>query len=526
MASSFLNVQNDNGQQSLWLRNVPSGSDTQVVPPATVLYGSVNFSPDGNYIYFQRGVGRTPNVLEEFRAPLLGGEPQMVVHDIDTNVTFSPDGSRMAFFRDNNPTEGRMRLISTSADGKGEQILLEAKLFSPYLLQPAWSPDGKVIAFTEDFAEGAFGRVQVLDLASRRLSTLYSTKDAEFSGLAWTDNGNIAVAYKSRSSGLHQGQIGLISYPGGSFRTLTNDTTSYTGVHASAQGREIVAIQDKETNRIEMMIFGTRAGTDLREIVSVHDGLGGLSWTSDGKILYSRRNRLMLVKDNGSEETVFTSEPLMPVRDPEVCPDGRHVFFIWGFHDGTFFDNVARVDIDGSNAEQLTSGDTYYFPRCSPDSQEVAFQDGYNKQFKIPATGGAPDIFMREWSISNLAWSPDGKNIAMVTILRDQKSAYEHKLVLYSFDSHTKKYLPYNPNFSANDSLEFTPDGKSVAYAIREKRGDNIWLQPLDGSPGHTITDFANDRIFLFRFSPDGKHLALIHHHAESDVVMIRDANR
>ena len=34
-----LNVQNDNGLRSLWLRNVPTASDTQIVPPALVLLG-------------------------------------------------------------------------------------------------------------------------------------------------------------------------------------------------------------------------------------------------------------------------------------------------------------------------------------------------------------------------------------------------------------------------------------------------------------------------------------------------------
>ena len=525
----ILNVHNDNGQQSLWLRNIPSGSNTQIIPPASVTYRSVTFSPDGNYIYFQRGMGRTPNLLEEFRAPLLGGEPQMVVHDIDSNVSFSPDGSRMAFFRDNNPSEGRMRLISISADGNDEKVLLEAKLYSAYLVQPAWSPDGKEIAFTEDFTEGALGRVQLLDLATGRVRTLYSTKDAEFLSLAWAGTGTIAVVYANKASGLHQGQIGLISYPGRSFRPLTNDTTSYVGAHllapvsASGTGREIVAVQNKQTDRLEVMTLGASVASDLKEILSVHDTLNGLSWTPDGKILYARRNRLMLTNENGSEEAAFTSDPSMPVSDLDVCRDGRHVVFLWRFHDGTFFENISKVDMDGSNARQLTSGETYFFPRCSPDSQQVAFQDQNNKQLKIPLSGGTPEVFMREWNISNLAWSPDGKQVALVTILRNPKGASEKKIVLYSFDSHTKKYLPCNPNFSANGTLGFSPDGKSIAYVIRKKRGDNIWLQPLDGSPGRTITNFPSDSIPLFRFSPDGKHLALIHSHADSDVVLIRD---
>ena len=49
-----LNVQNDNGLRSLWLRNVPTGSDAQIVPPAAAVYHALAFSPDGNYVYFRK----------------------------------------------------------------------------------------------------------------------------------------------------------------------------------------------------------------------------------------------------------------------------------------------------------------------------------------------------------------------------------------------------------------------------------------------------------------------------------------
>jgi len=49
-----LSVMDDNGLQSLWLRNVPTGSDTQVLPPSASHYASLAFSPDGNYIYFRK----------------------------------------------------------------------------------------------------------------------------------------------------------------------------------------------------------------------------------------------------------------------------------------------------------------------------------------------------------------------------------------------------------------------------------------------------------------------------------------
>jgi len=71
-----LNVQQDeNGLESLWIRNIPSDSNTQVVPPAKgVRYRGLTFAPDGNFIYFRRCDESTDySVL--YRIPVLGGTP-------------------------------------------------------------------------------------------------------------------------------------------------------------------------------------------------------------------------------------------------------------------------------------------------------------------------------------------------------------------------------------------------------------------------------------------------------------------
>ena len=67
------------------------------------------------------------------------------------------------------------------------------------------------------------------------------------------------------------------------------------------------------------------------------------------------------------------------------------------------------------------------------------------------------------------------------------------------------------------------PDGKSFAYSILDKGVGNIWLQPLDGSPGHQITNFTGDNIREFQWSPDGKALAVARTHNTSDVVLLRE---
>jgi hypothetical protein len=74
--------------------------------------------------------------------------------------------------------------------------------------------------------------------------------------------------------------------------------------------------------------------------------------------------------------------------------------------------------------------------------------------------------------------------------------------------------------------IKFSRDGKGITYPVREDHADNLWLQHLGGSPGKMLTDFKLDQIRDFDGSMDGKSLALIRGHRESDVVLIRDLEK
>jgi hypothetical protein len=63
-----------------------------------------------------------------------------------------------------------------------------------------------------------------------------------------------------------------------------------------------------------------------------------------------------------------------------------------------------------------------------------------------------------------------------------------------------------------------------VVYPFHDKDADNLWLQPLDGSPGRQITNFKSERITGFRWSFDGKQLGLIRGHTDSDVVLLQES--
>ena len=143
-ARYILNVVNSDGLESLWLRNVPTNSNTQVVAPEPVHYLGLRFSADGNYIYFVRSESGSQELEFLYRAPVLGGTPQRLITDIDSNITFSPDGRQYAYVIYNNPDPYKYRLIIHSLEGNEQRVLATGPVSSG-LYEPAWSPDGKTI---------------------------------------------------------------------------------------------------------------------------------------------------------------------------------------------------------------------------------------------------------------------------------------------------------------------------------------------------------------------------------------------
>jgi WD40-like Beta Propeller Repeat len=86
-------------QQSLWVRNVATKSDVQVLSPDVVLFDGLSFSPDGNYIYFTRSEKGALGFHNLYVMPVLGGAQRRLLRDIDGPVSFSPNGKQFAFTR-------------------------------------------------------------------------------------------------------------------------------------------------------------------------------------------------------------------------------------------------------------------------------------------------------------------------------------------------------------------------------------------------------------------------------------------
>jgi len=188
----------NNGMQSLWLRNVPTGSDIQVVTPTSSTYLSLAFSPDGNFIYFRRSV--SANTYNLFRTPVLGGIPQTIARNVDSDVTFSPDEQHIAYVRQNDPEVGKYSLLMASMDGSGEKALqIGPTLDAPEFL--AWSPNGNEIIYDMYLPEQKLSAIDVFDVRAGKAHRLMTPKGKFPSELKWSPDGRtVPPALPSRAA--------------------------------------------------------------------------------------------------------------------------------------------------------------------------------------------------------------------------------------------------------------------------------------------------------------------------------------
>jgi Tol biopolymer transport system component/predicted Ser/Thr protein kinase len=523
-----VHVVDDAGQQSLWMRHVPTNSVTQIVPAAETNYAGLAFSPDGNYLYCVRREKDHPDLGLLYQIPVLGGTPRLLVTDVDSGISFSPDGSRFVFLRNSSESKTSGLLIANS-DGSHEQKVTEEAFPSTFQGTPSWSPDGKVIAITDFFGQktgdlGQFVGVDVATGSKRKIASFASV--GQVNGSAWLPDGSALLISMTGLNTNWNTQIGVISYPSGEFRRVTNDLNRYSAaITATRDGRSLVTVANENSNNIWVMP-ATGTSAQAVQISSGKTEARNLDWTADGRILSFSSSGQGFVfnvrKSDGLGKTTVLEET-QPVRWPSACGDGRFIVFSGLLTpDGL---NLWRIDSGGSNLKQLTSGKLNDGPICSPDGQWVAYQtldDSGNAVLRIPIDGG-PAVRLSPRIGYSPAISPDGKLVAFASV-EGTAPHFQNRWIVVPSSGGAPVYT-LTADARAIIRLHFTPDGKSLAYIVNEHGVSNLWAMPLDGGQPKQLTDFKSAQIFDFAWSRDGKLLALSRGQVSNDVVLLTDTS-
>ncbi|MFN2453127.1 MAG: protein kinase [Pyrinomonadaceae bacterium] len=509
-----VHIQDDGGQQSLWTRQVATQSNVQIVAPAAITYFGLTFSPDGDYIYYTVSSQEFPQQVL-FQVPTLGGTPKKLLEKVSSfPVTFSPDGKQFAFVR---PEPGKeFALMIANADGTNERKLVAYKNPPESIAAPAWSPDGKRIAYrlwNLDSNDTTIFEAQVADGSTKPVTT---QRWLRIGGLSWlADGSGLLMIATPGQNFVHQ--IWQLSYPEGEAHRLTNDLNDYQGMSLAADSNTLAVVKSEQQANIWVA-----PQTDASRARPVTSGSGKadtyLAWMPDGRIVYTSNasgNDDIWIKgaDGGNPKQLTANARTNEL--PEVSPDGRYIVFL---SDRTGVPHLWRMNIDGSDQRQLAnSAGGEQGARFSPDGRWLVYRTALGRWtvWKMPADGGEPvqltDKFSRSPTIS-----PDGKLVAY--FYRDENAPWRIAVApleggepLRTFD------VPAIPD----PVLRWTPDGRAVAYVDTKNGVSNIVAQPLDGGAPKQLTDFKADRIFSFAYSRDGKQLALSRGTINNDVVLI-----
>ncbi len=527
-------AESENGQQSLWLRNIATNSDTQIAPPSRADYGCLDFSPDGNYLYFCQSP--SSQVLDLLRVPVLGGASQRIVRGISSNIAFAPGGKQIAYLRKNDPEPGKWYLLVADADGRGERTVLSESGANrpdtrewPLSSQLAWLPDGARIAVGITHPRNELGVIDLVDVKSGRRETFMRTHDKLIRSLTWLPQGDGFVVNYALATASNFWQIGIISYPGGDFHPITNDTNSYLMYTISGNGKSLGAVQSRITRRLYLLPESGFQNSPPPPISLRTPNVATFSWGAEGKLFVMGDGKLTRRSVAGGPEAILLS---YQGRSPEPCDGAQRIVFEWAFAGGSHDVNVWRADADGSNLVKLTTGEDGEDPVCSPDGQWVYYVDATKPQpMRVPVNGGVmepvPGSAVRDgyYAFGNIALARNGDRLMYLAKVRTPGNKdVRLKAVIVGLAGDAPQLVEVDQQISYPP--QFTPDGHAIAYPIRETAGndgaDNIWLQPLGGSPRRRITNFPSDGTRVFYWSPDGKILGVLRQRTDSDMVVLR----
>ena len=510
-------VDEGHGQQSLWMRHVATASNAQILPPSEGGYIGLTFSPNGDFLFFVRGDNQHQGVDFLYQIPVLGGTPRKLVDDVDSAVSFSPDGQQIVYLRDSS-SDDSSSLIIARADGTGEHVL--SKLPMPGYFDPAWSPDGKWIAATE-LALGSPdpGRLVLLNPETGKEKTIYAAVAGLHKPTWMPDGKHLALIFHDVSSDWN-GQVGEVAIAAGKLHRITNDLNSYSDrtLGVTKDGNQLVAIQITPQTGIYTMSSDPNGSASAKEIDN-HGDIG-VGWLPDGRLVaMDYQSHIATMNADGSNRSVVFQEHL-PMSQLSVCPNGAYALFSMNNKD-TKGINIWRLDLQSGSATALTKGKQDQNAFCAPDSKSFLYtstDSGRKLLMQMPIGGGNAKQLSDKVAEFGI-FSPDGRQIAILTEEGTGISVKVEVAILPAQGGLPVKTFP--TVFGISNYFQFSADGQSLYYPVTTKGVSNMGLQPIGTKSVTPVTNFDDLIIYGYDYDWKNKRLAAARGRNNTDVVML-----
>lgn len=510
----FAHAEIKDGMQELLVTNIATESTSVVVPPRDFHYRGISFSRDANYLYLTIGERNQSGTLYQVALP--AGTPTKIRPAVDSPITFSPAGDRLAFVRFDRSKAEYSLVIANVAGEEERTIAIRRNGDTLSVYGPAWSPDGRTIACgAGNWDNGYQMKLIGFDVADGHETPVGGKQWYLLSQVVWLESSNELIA-TAKERWTTPYQLWRITYPDGESFRITSDTNEYERVSVSQDGNTIVALQNRQLARMWIAPNG-----DAQRAQAISSNVGptyGMDWTGNSRIVFSAMtgNNLNIssVNADGSNRvqlTVNAGDNSMPA----ASNDGRFIVFTSN-RNGSF--NIWRMNADdGNDVRQLTFSDGNFYPSCSPDGQWVAYYSqgrGVMRIYRVPFAGGDPVLVTEHARMP--AVSPDNLSIAY----RNYPAGGPPEIAVMPFQGgSTTHHLPIP--IMDWQRLQWTPDSRALTYIQPANDVSNIWSYDLASRAAKQLTNFTSDQVFAYAWSPDFKQLACFRGTEVRDVTMI-----
>jgi serine/threonine protein kinase len=503
---------------SLWMKQIATGSEAQVVPPGTGNFRyRPTFSPDGNYIFYEHSDPENEDETLLYSVPSLGGTPQRLLGDVGTAVSFSPDGKQLVFVH-HDAGEKNSEIVFANSDGSNRHAIPEPPDLGVGGSSVSWSGDGKYIAVAEyNLSSSNLGSVLVVTPSGALVKSF--PLGALVDGIAWLpDSSGMFLEVRSRESNFRK-QIKFQPYPSGELQNVTNDLNEYQDITITADGKSLATIQEQKSVGIYIGAAPAKWPGDITVSstpVTTGQAEGDwLQWSSDGKLFFDDQDfHGFRMNSDGSSRT------RVPDRDTSAAypiPCGPEAFIYATLRDNNL--NLFRFTVASGETKQLTFERDAEWPVCTTDGKTLYYNDNFAFALKrVPAMGGTPEVVATN-SGQGVALSPDEKRTAYYQF-SGSGSSHKVVVVVQDIDGGNKTVL------SSEGIVHrpwWSPDGHALIVEKRSGAGTNLFYQSLNGGKITQLTHFDTEPLWVaaYALSPDGKQIAISRSRVnDSDLVM------
>lgn len=496
----------DQGIAHLYVQLVGAGAPLRLTN-ASVSDRDPVWSPDGRFIAFLRG--RHPGAY--YIVPALGG-PERKLADADISplagggISWSPDGKYLAVADGGkkaaiNDDANRIFYISVES---GERNDSKIESPGPYVEAPAFSPDGKSLAF---IAGPGFlsGDVYVAPVSGGKPRPITSLR-SNMSGVSWTPDGRELVF---DSDHLGTSTLWRIALKGGDPEPVSVAADNVDSPSVAARGNRLVFQRYAvDTNIWKAPVSSADPAAPIAAIVSTREDCDP-SFSPDGTRLAFASTRsgafeIYISAPDGSNPVQLTSMKTGTTGSPVWSPDGKQIVYDARANGQG---DIYVISTEGGSARRLTSGPSdSYMPSWSADGRWVYYSSGEpgtpiwkispqgGTPVEVSKQGGAPVVessdgkslfFFREGGVwkSDLhgangtrmidamdfqSWRQCGDSICVI----QRTSPRSGQFVRYNPTTGRKLSRPLDigPRFGASHGMDVSPDGRWVLYT----RADSI----------------------------------------------------